>query len=263
MSLRRIFTLLSLVLFAGLFVTACKPDFPNCDKDEHCADSTEGQEAGRLYCVNGLCQQCRSDVDCGGDGMECVAGACEQIPGYCTSATDCPGNQSCRDNRCGPECIEEGDCASGFTCEGGSCVAEPECSDDADCGVDQVCRRGECQAKPEPVACQLSSVYFSYDSSQLDSEARAVLQENADCIKERNLRVRVEGHCDERGTAEYNLALGERRANSVVNYLTSMGVSRSQLSTTSYGDQQRVRNCGEQGAESCHRMNRRAEFSIR
>ena len=261
MSWRRVFAFLSMIFLVALVATACKPDFPNCKNDDHCANADEGAESGRLYCVNNICQQCRANDDCA-QGQECVAGACEDIPGYCVSPNDCPGNQVCRENSCGPECLSNDECADGFLCEGGSCVVEPECTSTADCPEGQRCRNNECEDEPV-VLCQLSSVYFEYNSSQLDSSARALLQENANCIRERDLTIRIEGHCDERGTAEYNLALGNRRANAVMNYLTSLGVPRRSLNTVSYGDQQLVRTCGEQGPESRHRVNRRAEFVIR
>lgn len=262
MSWRRIFAIITVIFLVGLAATACRPDFPNCKTDDHCQASDEGQETGQLFCINGLCQQCRGDGDCA-EGTECVAGSCEDIPGYCVTSDNCPGSQVCRDNQCGPECENNDHCDEGYLCEGGRCVAEPDCTEDADCDGDQICRRGECVAPPEQAACQLQTVYFSYDSSQLDSEARATLQRNADCIRERGATVRIEGHCDERGTTEYNMALGNRRANSVRNYLTSLGVPQRQLQTISYGDQQLVRTCGEQGPENCHRVNRRAEFNIR
>jgi peptidoglycan-associated lipoprotein len=260
MSLRRLFTLISLVVLVGLVATACKPDFPNCKTDAHCADSEEGQESGRVMCINGICQQCAQDADCAGPGFECVAGSCQEIPGYCTTTNDCPGNQVCRDNSCGPECLSDDDCADGYNCEGGNCVEEPECTTDADCAEGYQCRRNECVEIPETV-CHLSTVFFAYDSSHLDNDARSVLQENAACIQERGLQVQIQGHCDERGTAEYNLALGNRRANAVRTYLTSLGVPRASLTTTSYGDQQLVRRCGETGPESCHSQNRRASFN--
>ncbi len=260
MSLRRFITFVGLFALVGLVAMGCRPDFPNCKNDSHCADSEEGQETGRIMCINGICQQCAEDADCGGPGMECVAGTCQEIPGYCTTTDDCPGNQVCRDNSCGPECLGDDDCADGFLCEGGNCVEEPECTTDADCEEGYQCRGGNCVEIPETV-CRLSNVYFAYDSSHLDSEARSILQENAECIQERGLSVTIEGHCDERGTAEYNLALGNRRANSVRNYLVSLGVARGSLRTVSYGDQQLVRQCGETGPESCHSQNRRAVFT--
>lgn len=261
MSRTRFFMWFSMLILAGLALTGCKPDFPNCKTDAHCADSEAGQDSGRLLCINNICQQCADDSGCA-QGEECVAGSCEEIPGYCVGTSDCPGNQVCRDNSCGPECLGNEDCDGDMECQGGSCVEPPECTSNADCGEGERCRNNECEEVPVAL-CELSSVYFSYNSSQLDNEARAMLQENAECIRERGATVRIEGHCDERGTAEFNLALGNRRANAVQNYLVSLGVSRSSLNTVSYGDQQLVRTCGEQGPESCHRVNRRAEFVIR
>ena len=79
-------------------------------------------------------------------------------------------------------------------------------------------------------------VYFSYDSFELDDDAKALLQHQAAWLKQYNkASVIIEGHCDERGTREYNLALGEKRAQAVKNYLNSLGVDNSSLSTISYG----------------------------
>lgn len=261
MSLTRFITVLCTFFIFALALTGCKPDFPNCRNDDHCAQSDEGMETGRTYCINNVCQQCRGDGDCS-QGQECVAGSCEDIPGYCVGTDDCPGNQVCRENSCGPECLSNADCTGDMECQGGTCVEPPECTSNADCADGQRCRNNECEEIPVAL-CDLNQVFFEFNSSQLDSTARSVLQANADCIRERNLTVRIEGHCDERGTAEFNLALGNRRANAVQNYLVSLGVPRNLLSTVSYGDQQLVRSCGEQGPESCHRVNRRAHFQIR
>jgi peptidoglycan-associated lipoprotein len=81
-------------------------------------------------------------------------------------------------------------------------------------------------------------VYFDYDSFTLTPDAQAALQANAEILKNApHLRVVVEGHCDERGTDEYNLALGERRARSVVGYLAGIGVGADRLTTVSYGSE--------------------------
>ena len=79
-------------------------------------------------------------------------------------------------------------------------------------------------------------VFFDFDRSDLKPEARATLERQAAWLKQySNVRLQIEGHCDERGTREYNLALGERRANAAKNYLVALGIPASRLSTISYG----------------------------
>ena len=79
-------------------------------------------------------------------------------------------------------------------------------------------------------------VFFDYDSSELDTDAQELLQDQVAWLKQySDVSIIVEGHCDERGTREYNLALGEKRAQSVKNYLISLGVSEARVSTISYG----------------------------
>lgn len=79
-------------------------------------------------------------------------------------------------------------------------------------------------------------VFFGYDSSELSAEGRATLEKQAQWLRTyANTTVTIEGHCDERGTREYNLALGERRANAVRNYLISLGVDANRINTISYG----------------------------
>jgi peptidoglycan-associated lipoprotein len=81
-----------------------------------------------------------------------------------------------------------------------------------------------------------NTVFFAFDRYDLDSEAQAVLKDQAEYLKKNaGTEVIVEGHCDERGTREYNLALGERRATAAKNYLVALGVSADRVSTISYG----------------------------
>jgi peptidoglycan-associated lipoprotein len=107
-----------------------------------------------------------------------------------------------------------------------------------------------------PVA-GLETIYFDYDQSVIRDDQRATLGTNANAIKGMSLaKVTVEGHCDERGSDEYNLALGERRANAVKQYLVDTGVTAT-IDTVSYGESR----AAVQGSdESAWRMNRRAEF---
>jgi peptidoglycan-associated lipoprotein len=84
----------------------------------------------------------------------------------------------------------------------------------------------------------LRPVFFAYDSDALDDEARATMAANADVLKKYGTWiVTIEGHCDERGTAEYNLALGDRRALAVKNYMMSLGISADRIRTVSYGSE--------------------------
>ena len=107
----------------------------------------------------------------------------------------------------------------------------------------------------------LSDAYFDYDRSDLQSDARDVLAKNAEWLKlSYNTAVlEIEGHCDERGTVEYNLALGERRAKSAMDYLVSLGVPVNRLRTISYGKDRP--SCTEHN-EGCWQENRRAHLRI-
>jgi len=79
-------------------------------------------------------------------------------------------------------------------------------------------------------------VFFGYDSAKLDEDAQELLQDQVAWLKEYpNVSVIIEGHCDERGTREYNLALGEKRAQSVKNYIIGLGIDSSRVSTISFG----------------------------
>jgi peptidoglycan-associated lipoprotein len=103
-------------------------------------------------------------------------------------------------------------------------------------------------------------VYFAFDESALTDDSRAKLSRNADLLKaQARLNLTIEGHCDERGTAEYNLALGERRASAVKSYLGSLGVAEQRMRTLSYGSERPV--CTEH-EESCWSQNRRAHMVI-
>jgi peptidoglycan-associated lipoprotein len=84
----------------------------------------------------------------------------------------------------------------------------------------------------------LKPVFFGYDSDTLDDGARAAMTTNAEVLRQHaTWMITIEGHCDERGTAEYNLALGERRALAVKNYMISLGIAASRLETVSYGSE--------------------------
>ena len=106
----------------------------------------------------------------------------------------------------------------------------------------------------------LKPVLFALDSAELDDMGRATVQANADILKKYpTWQVTIEGHCDERGTAEYNLALGERRAVAVKTYLVSLGISADRLRTVSYGKEFPFEPAHNEDAWS---KNRRGHFVI-
>lgn len=107
---------------------------------------------------------------------------------------------------------------------------------------------------------QNQDVSFDFDKYDLRTDARAILDRKASFLNQNSsVRVQIEGHCDERGTNEYNLALGERRANAAKQYLTTAGTSAARLSTISYGEE-RPLDPGHN--EAAWARNRRAHFVI-
>jgi peptidoglycan-associated lipoprotein len=106
----------------------------------------------------------------------------------------------------------------------------------------------------------LGDVYFDFDKADLTETSRARLARNAEFLRSHpEFQLSIEGHCDERGTNEYNLALGERRAAAAKDYLVSLGVGGGRLRTVSYGEERP--QCNESD-ESCWGLNRRAHFLI-
>ncbi|MDP8237255.1 MAG: peptidoglycan-associated lipoprotein Pal [Candidatus Erginobacter occultus] len=112
----------------------------------------------------------------------------------------------------------------------------------------------------EEDALILRPIYFDFDKSEIRDDGRLVLEDIAAWMLERpEAQLKIEGHCDERGTKEYNLALGERRALSVRSNLTGLNVNPQRLHTISYGEEMPV--CPE-ATEECWSQNRRAEFLV-
>lgn len=180
-------------------VLACSPDYPKCEQDEDCH---KGE-----FCVNNLCQQCRGDSDCPA-GQQCAAGACQAITGYCTSASQCGPGEDCQNNMCVTQ--TQSDLNSAPTTD--------------------------TSATPTS-ECELSAAYFDFDSDTLADTARDQLSRNASCMKERTLKgVHLTGLTDPRGTEEYNLALGDRRAKSAQQYLKSLG-AEADVSYSSMGEE--------------------------
>jgi len=119
------------------------------------------------------------------------------------------------------------------------------------------CQQKKPERAEEPTS-SLQRIHFDFDRSEIKSEYKAVLEGNAQWLKDHGAaKVAIEGHCDERGSTEYNIALGWRRARAAKNYLVSLGSSADRLSTKSFGEERPL--CNESN-ESCWWKNRRAEF---
>ena len=107
----------------------------------------------------------------------------------------------------------------------------------------------------------LKDIHFDFDKYDIRPEDTGILRENADVLKKNpHVKIQIEGHCDERGTVEYNLALGERRANSTKNFLISLGISSDRISTISFGEEKPLDPGHDEEAWS---KNRRAHTIIR
>lgn len=126
--------------------------------------------------------------------------------------------------------------------------------------VDDAPKKKDDPPPPVPEPEGLGRVHFSLDSAALDEDAKATLRRDADLLKGHSaLRVEIQGHCDERGTTEHNIALGDRRANAVKKFLVAQGIAGSRLTTLSYGEEKPASYGHDEGAWA---NNRRAELRI-
>lgn len=136
-------------------------------------------------------------------------------------------------------------------------AAPASCAADSDCAAAELCLQSRCTAITRDLAaCGLTRVHFDFDQAILRPGELPLLQRAARCVKaDQSVHFIVAGNADERGTVEYNLALGDRRASAVERYLVGLGVSGAQLKTVSYGKERPL--CTEHD-EACWAVNRRA-----
>lgn len=236
-------------LAAGLsFGLGCKPAYPKCDNDGSC--NTDGHKG---VCIDGTCQECGKDADCQA-GFVCRSSTCKPKP-ECENDSECQNPKVCRGEKCILECQQDGDCGQGQACKNNRCTVKAECAKDADCAGNGKCVDGACH---QPEACTLDSIHFAYNESTLDDSAKQTLQKNLECLKAKPGKVTIAGNCDDRGTEEYNLHLGQRRADAAQKYLIGLGESKKNLKTVSYGKDKPT--CSE-ASESCWGQNRRDDFN--
>ncbi|MDP3276168.1 MAG: OmpA family protein [Deltaproteobacteria bacterium] len=184
-------------LVAVVGLIGCTPQYPSCTGDNACASRRE-------VCVNSRCQQCRADTDCSG-GQRCVGNRCEAPPVVA-------------------ECTEERACATGQMCVSGRCVAETP---------------GSVTARPDgPGACVFPVIHFGFDDATIPASDQPPLRQTGDCLAaERTTRYVLIGRADPRGTSEYNLALGERRARAVQRFMMGVGIAETRLAVSSEGSE--------------------------
>ncbi len=240
-------SMLPLLAVVALATTACPPSYPKCKSDDHCKDHNE-------VCINGQCQECGKDGDCKA-GFSCKEAKC--VPAAeCANDGQCGAGMKCRAGKCAAECASSGDCGAGMECRAGRCSPEGSCLSDDDCSVGKSCKSNRCVES----TCSLETIYFGFNEYSLTSEAQRTLDGVVDCMKKRGVSstVTIGGHCDERGTEEYNLHLGERRAAAVKRYVSALGIDGSKLRTVSYGEERPASHGHDEDAWA---KNRRVEFT--
>ncbi len=199
--------------------------------------------------------ECKTSKDClaqAGFGKVCVEGRCQE----CAADSDCADGYVCRDNRCvpKPQCLADADCPKGQRCENERCVAKRE-------EKEKPAEEKKPPAAPSSECANDAAftVRFGFDQAALSSESQGKLQKLAECIKQAPAKkVVVSGHADERGTTQYNIALGARRAEAARKYLGDLGVA-AKLDTVSFGEEKP--SCTE-ATEECWARNRRVEFQV-
>ena len=136
-------------------------------------------------------------------------------------------------------------------------TAERTCASDLDCAERQLCIRSHCvDITPGLPECSTARIHFDFNQADIHPDETAKLQRMGRCLKsDHALHVTIEGNADERGTEDWNLALGDKRATAVENYLEQLGVSKAQLKTVSYG---KDRPLCTQHNEECWAKNRQA-----
>ena len=143
---------------------------------------------------------------------------------------------------------------------GGTMLAKVEPSESSERQVEEI-RREQAQEQAASAQAGLNDVFFGYDSWTISEDGRQALMQDAQWIKSNSgAIVKIEGHCDERGTLAYNLVLGEKRAKAVRNYLVELGISANRLSVVSYGKERPF--CNEHN-EGCYQQNRRGHVVVR
>ncbi len=224
--------LIAMTVFVLGLTTGCSdPKKPGCKGDKDCKNG--------LHCAANKCVECATDSQCG-DGKKCEAGACVAKP-ECTKDSECHDGKVCQANKC-TACATDNECGPGGRCEAGACQRAKACKQDTDCADDEDCVDGFCKRagivnNPAGTDCTLATIYFAFDDSSIQQSERDRLDSNGTCIeKTKDKQVYLVGHTDTSGTEEYNIALSERRAQSVADYLSRLGIDPARLQVVPKGE---------------------------
>jgi peptidoglycan-associated lipoprotein len=201
-----------------------------CKADKDC-------KAGQL-CAAGKCVECIEDAQCPA-GKRCSANACIAAA-ECLNDKQCPVGQVCQAGKC-KACASDSECTPGSSCQAGACQAGKPCAKDDQCADDEDCVNGVCHKAGGSSAggngCTLATVFFSFDDASVQPSERDRLAANVACIeKTQGKNVLVIGHTDTSGTDEYNIALSERRAQSVADYMARLGTDPARMQIVPKGE---------------------------
>jgi len=242
--LKRIFLVLSIAISLSFVGCTKKPAKITCKNNSDCLLTQNGKQTQGV-CHMGVCEECMSDTDCK-DLKKCVNNRCKSA---CKIDADCDENSYCDNKTCLSKCSDDdGSCPPGNSCSLGKCVADNKINSNSLSGEITDCN-------------DLAKIYFEFDSSKINNNHEQDIAKLAKCLQDNpSKKLTILGHTDERGTKEYNLALGERRAQAVKSYLSSThSIASKQIQIVSYGSEKPQ----VQGAdESAYAKNRRAEFSL-
>ena len=172
----------------------------------------------------------------------------------------CQNNSDCKEGVCAfgkcQECAENSDCQAGMICDRNQCVVGetvPVTTESSNALSDE-------NNNAMTTSCEATgTVYFDFDVYELKSEGRTQLESLAECLRGSSVNIIIEGHTDERGTVEYNLALGEKRAKAAASYLKDLGVDASRVKVVSYGKEKPVDT---EHNEAAWAKNRRSEIKV-
>jgi peptidoglycan-associated lipoprotein len=227
-----IVVVLGVVLGAGVVAPGCgdSSKTPICKADKDC-------KAGQS-CAAGKCVGCVDDSQCG-PGKRCSANACIAAP-ECLNDKQCPAGEVCQAGKC-KACAADSECGPGASCQAGACVAAKACTKDDQCADDEDCVNGFCRkagsAGAGDAPCTLSTVYFAFDDSTVQASERDRLAANVACIEQvKGKGVYLFGHTDTSGTDEYNIALSERRAQAVADYMSRLGTDPARMQVVPKGE---------------------------